>query len=204
MIYIGTAHNKETMAIVTNMNRPLGNMIGNALEIKEVMDILNNKGNRDLRELSVVISTYMVSMSKSISFADASKEVLETLRNGNAYSKFLEMIKYQGGDISNVKISANVVEIRSDKEGFVNNIDALKIGEASMKLGAGRKTKEDKIDYTVGIELIKNIGDYVRNRDIIAKAYINKVQANPIEIIEAFTIEKEFKEPEKLVFGAIK
>lgn len=204
MIYIGTAHSKETMAIVTNMNRPLGSMIGNALEIKEVMDILNNKGNRDLRELSVVISTYMVSMSKGISFADASREVLETLRNGKAYNKFLELVKYQGGDISNIKISANVVDIRTEKEGFINNVDALKIGEASMKLGAGRKTKEEKIDHTVGIEIVKNIGDYVRNRDIIARAYIGKININPSDVIEAFTIEKEFKEPDKLVFGAIK
>jgi pyrimidine-nucleoside phosphorylase len=92
MLYIGNSHKKETMAIITNMDRPLGYMVGNALEVKEAMDILNNKGNRDLRELCVVISTYMVSMSKGISFAEASKEVLETIRTGKAYNKFLEMI----------------------------------------------------------------------------------------------------------------
>ena len=186
------------------MNIPLGNMIGNALEVKEAIEILNNRGNRDLREICVVIATYMVSMSKGISFAEASKEVLEVLRSGKAYNKFLEIIKYQGGDISGLKVSDNIVEIRSIKEGFINNIDALKIGEASMKLGAGRKTKEDSIDHSVGIELVKNIGEYVRARDVIAKVYMNKISLDQNEVIDAFVIEKEFKEPEKLVFGAIK
>lgn len=204
MIYIGNNHQKETMALITNMNYPLGNMVGNSLEIKEAIDILNNRGNSDLRELCIIISTYMVSMSKGISFADAGKEVLEAIKSGKAYNKFLEMVNYQKGDISKLYISDNVIEVRSIKEGFVNNINALTIGEISMKLGAGRKTKEDIIDHSVGIEVVKHIGSYVKNKDVIAKVYINKVNIDTNEIINAFTIEKESKESEKIIYGVIK
>jgi pyrimidine-nucleoside phosphorylase len=204
MIYIGNSHQKETMALITNMNYPLGNMIGNALEVKEAIEILNNRGNSDLRELCIIISTYMVSMSKSISFSDAGKEVLDSIKSGKAYNKFLEMVNYQKGDISKLYISENVVEVRSNKEGYVNDINALVIGEISMKLGAGRKTKEDSIDSSVGIEIIKHIGSYVKNRDIIAKIYINKTNVDVNEIINAFTIEKEMKDIEKIIYGVIK
>ena len=204
MIYIGNSHKKETMAIVTNMDRPLGSMVGNALEIKEAMDILSNKGNKDLRELCVILSTYMVSMSKGITFAEASKEVLETIRTGKAYNKFLEMVRYQKGDITALKISDNIVEIRSEKEGFINEINALKIGEISMKLGAGRKNKEDTIDNSVGVELVKNIGEYVKTKDIIARLYINKVSIDTNEVLSAFVIDKTLKEYDKLIYGVIK
>lgn len=204
MIYIGNSHKKETMAIVTNMDRPLGSMVGNALEIKEAMDILSNKGNKDLRELCVILSTYMVSMSKGITFAEASKEVLETIRTGKAYNKFLEMVRYQKGDITALKISDNIVEIRSEKEGFINEINALKIGEISMKLGAGRKNKEDTIDNSVGVELVKNIGEYVKAKDIIARLYINKVSIDTNEVLSAFVIDKTLKEYDKLIYGVIK
>jgi pyrimidine-nucleoside phosphorylase len=204
MIYIGNAHQKETMALITNMNYPLGNMIGNALEVKEAIEILSNRGNAELRELCIIISTYMVSMAKNISFADAGKEVLDSIKTGKAYNKFQEMINYQKGDISKLYISENVIEVRSNKEGFVNDINALTIGEISMKLGAGRKTKEDTIDPSVGIEIIKHIGSYVKNKDIIAKVYINKINIDPNEVLNAFTIEKELKETEKIIYGVIK
>lgn len=204
MIYIGNNHQKETMALITNMNYPLGNMIGNALEVKEAIEILNNRGNSELRELCIIISTYMVSMSKGISFADAGKEVLDSLKSGKAYNKFLEMVSYQKGDITKLYVSENIIEVRSNKEGFINNINALTIGELSMKLGAGRKTKEDVVDPSVGIEIVKHIGSYVKNKDLIARLYINRTNIDPNEIINAFTIEKELKEQEKIIFGVIK
>lgn len=204
MIYIGNNHGKETMALITNMNYPLGNMIGNALEVKEALEILSNRGNPELRELCVIISTYMVSMSKNISFADAGKEVLEALKSQKAYNKFLTMINYQKGDISKLTVSDNVVEVRSNKEGFINEINALKIGQISMKLGAGRKNKEDTIDHSVGIEIVKHIGSYVKNRDVIARVYINKVNIDINEVLDAFLIERELKEQDKLIYGVIK
>ena len=134
---------------------------------------------------------------------DAQNEVLHSLKDGKAYNKFVEMINYQKGNLDLLRVSDNIVEIKSEKEGYINNIDALKIGEASMKLGSGRINKEDNILYGVGIELVKNIGDYVNVGDTIAKVYVGKtIDYNDVR--SAFTIDKEKKEKEKLIYGIIK
>ena len=115
MVYIGNNHGKETKALITNMDIPLGNMIGNGLEVKEAIEILNGKGNKDLRDLCIVISTYMVSMSKNIDYITAQGEVLKSIRTKSAYNKFLELIKYQGGNLDLISISPNVFEVKTSK-----------------------------------------------------------------------------------------
>lgn len=204
MVYIGNKHGKETKALVTNMNYPLGSMIGNSLELKEVIQILNGRGNKDLRDLCVVLSSYMISMSKNIDFISAQGEVLEAIRTGKAYRKFLEFITYQGGDLRYVKISNNVVEVKSTKEGYLNDIDALEIAKCALKLGAGRTYKDELIDHSVGIEIIKNIGEYINVGDTLARAYVGDKTIDFNEIASAFRISliKEDKEP--LIYGTIK
>lgn len=204
MVYIGNKHGKETKALVTNMNYPLGNMIGNSLELKEVIQILNGRGNKDLRDLCVVLSSYMISMSKNIDFISAQGEVLEAIRTGKAYRKFLEFITYQGGDLRYVKISNNVVEVKSTKEGYLNDVDALEIAKCALKLGAGRTYKDELIDHSVGIEIIKNIGEYINVGDTLARAYVGDKTIDFNEIASAFRISliKEDKEP--LIYGTIK
>lgn len=204
MVYIGNKHGKETKALVTNMNYPLGSMIGNSLELKEVIQILNGRGNKDLRDLCVVLSSYMISMSKNIDFISAQGEVLEAIRTGKAYRKFLEFITYQGGDLRYVKISNNVVEVKSTKEGYLNDVDALEIAKCALKLGAGRTYKDELIDHSVGIEIIKNIGEYINVGDTLAKAYVGDKSIDFNEIASAFRISliKEDKEP--LIYGTIK
>ena len=204
MVYIGNTYNKETIAVITNMNYPLGNMIGNSLEIKEVIEVLAGKGNKDLRDLCVILSSYMVSMAKNIDFISAQGEVLEALRTGKAYKKFLELIKYQGGNIKSTKISANIVTINSTKEGYLNNIDALSIAKCASKLGAGRMLKDEKIDHSVGIEIVKNIGDYVKVGDVLANAYVGVKTIDYNEIRESFKIVIEKEEKEPLIYGTIK
>ena len=204
MVFIGNSHKKETIALITNMNYPLGNMVGNSLEIKEVIDVLNNKGNKNLRELCIVLASYMVSMSKNIDFMSAQKEVIGALTTRKAYEKFLEFVKYQKGRLEELKISNNIVEIKSNKSGYINNINSLIIGESSMKLGAGRMSINDTIDYGVGIELVKNIGDYVNIGDVLAKAYVTKKIIDFNEVLNAFTIEEELKKVEPLIYGVIK
>lgn len=204
MVYIGNSHGKETKALISNMNYPLGNMIGNALEIKEAMEILQNKGSKELRNLCIVISSYMVSMSKNISFIEAEEEVLEVLSNGKAYEKFLELVEYQHGDIKKLNISNKVIDIKSNKEGYVNDINALAIAEISLRLGAGRMTKEDTIDYTVGIEIVKNISSYVVPGEVIARVYVSNKEINYNDVLTAFTIEKVKREIEPLIYGIIK
>lgn len=167
---IGSHYNKETICEISDMNTPLGSNIGNSLEVIEAMDILKGKKG-SLRDLSIKISTEMVSIAKKISFDDAKKEVLDVLESGKAFEKFLEFVKYQNGDINSLEVSKHIQEIKSNKSGIVRSINALNIGKLSCNLGAGRESKEDKIDYTVGIVLNKLVGDKVNTNDTLFTLY---------------------------------
>ena len=204
MVYIGNTHGKETRALITNMNCPLGNMVGNALEVKEAMEILNNRGNKDLRDLCVVLASYMVSMAKNIDFMSAQGEVINSLRTGKAYDKFMDFVKAQDGNINKLEISSNVIEIKSEKYGYLNDIDALKIAEASLKLGSGRMTKEEAIDYSVGIEIVKNVSDYVNIGDVLARVYVGSKEIDLNLVKDAFIIEEKSKTKEPIIYGIIK
>ena len=167
---IGAFYKKETICEITDMNTPLGSNIGNSLEVLEAMEVLNGKqGN--LTNLAVRLASEMVSIALNISFDDAKNKVIENIHNKKALNKFLEFVKYQGGDISSLKVSDYKQEIKSLKTGVVNNIKILNIGKLSCSLGAGRLNKEDKIDYTVGIILNKNIGDKVNINDTLFTIY---------------------------------
>lgn len=203
MVYIGNNHGKQTKALITNMDAPLGNMVGNALEIKEAIDILNNRGNKDLRDLCIVISSYMVSMSKNISFKEAQSLIVDSLKTGKAYKKFLELVKYQGGDLSKTVISNKYIDVTSNKKGYINNIDAHEIAKCSLNLGAGKKNKDDVIDTSVGIVLLKNIGDSVELNEPIARIYMNKHKININDVLNAFTIEDVKSEKIPLIYGLI-
>ena len=203
MVYIGNNHGKQTKALITNMDAPLGNMVGNALEIKEAIDVLNNKGNKDLRDLCIVISSYMVSMSKNISFKEAQSLIVDSLKTGKAYKKFLELVKYQGGDLSKTVISNKYIDVTSNKKGYINNIDAHEIAKGSLNLGAGKKNKDDVIDTSVGIVLLKNIGDSVELNEPIARIYMNKHKININDVLNAFTIEDVKSEKIPLIYGLI-
>jgi pyrimidine-nucleoside phosphorylase len=204
MVKIGNRHGKETIAILSDMNSPLGNMIGNGLEVKEAIDVLNYKGNRDLKDLCIIIASYMVSIAKNMDIKEARQLVIDNLINGNAYGKFVDLIRSQCGDINNIDISNNIIEIKSNRTGYINNIDALKIGKLTMKLGAGRTNKDDAIDYGVGIELVKHVGDFVNTGDVIAKIYIRNKILMSDEVLDAFIIEDALKQREPLVLGIIK
>ncbi|MBR3661233.1 MAG: thymidine phosphorylase [Bacilli bacterium] len=167
---IGEHYNRETICEISDMNIPLGNNIGNSLEVIEAMDILKGKTG-SLRDLSIKISTEMVRIAKGISESDALKEVLMVLDRGIAYNKFLEFVKYQGGDINSLKVSNNIQEIKSNKTGIVKSINALNIGKLSCSLGAGRESKEAPIDYSVGIVLNKLVGDEVSINDTLFTLY---------------------------------
>lgn len=176
---IGKFYNRETICEISDMNVPLGSNIGNSLEVLEAMDVLKGKTGA-LRDLSVKISTEMVSVAKGISESDAETEVLKVLDEGIAYNKFLEFVKYQKGDINSLEVSNHLQEIKSDKDGIVNTINALNIGKLSCSLGAGRVSKEDSIDYTVGIVLNKLVGEEVKIGDTLFTLY--KKDDNNIDI----------------------
>ena len=179
MVRIGEYYNRKTICEISDMNVPLGSNIGNSLEVIEAMDVLKGKTG-SLRDLSIKISTEMVSVAKEISMEDAKKEVLNVLDKGIAYNKFLEFVKYQKGDINSLEVSKNIQEIKSDKNGKVITINALNIGKLSCSLGAGRVSKEDSIDYSVGIVLNKLVDDEVKVGDTLFTLY--KKDNNIIDI----------------------
>lgn len=171
---IGARYKRNVETMITYMDIPLGTAIGNALEIREVLDILCEKEENYLVELSKALASKMVAMGKQITVLEASKEVEEVIKNRSAYNKFLEMVKHQGGDITKLKISPNIQEIHSTKKGHIVDMNAYEFGKLSLELGGGRITKEDKIDSSVGIVLNKKIGDDVEVGDVICTLHLKK------------------------------
>lgn len=175
MIRIGKFYNREVRTFISDMNAPLGKCIGNSLEVLEAIDVLSGKiSDGKFYDLCILLASNMVSMSLNISVEDAEKMVLDVLKSKKAYEKFNEMVKYQKGDISKIKVSDKTYAIKSPIKGEIKKIDALSLGKLSLALGAGKETIKDKIDYSVGIKLNKVIGDKVKKGDVLATIYYNK------------------------------
>ena len=174
MIKIGEVYHREVRTIISDMNTPLGYKVGNSLEVIEAIEVLRRKSvDSNLVDVCVELATEMVSMGKEISKKEALELVNKVLDDGSAYKKFVELVEAQGGDLTKVSVSKKVKRIKSTSSGVIKKIDALELGKLSVALGAGRKSKEDKIDYTVGIKLHKHIGDEVKKGEVLATLYIN-------------------------------
>ena len=172
LIEIGKRFNRQVKTIISDMNEPLSTCIGNALEVEEAINVLKGEKNK-LRETSLEVAGNLASMYLNISYEEAYNRASEVLDNNKAYEMFKTWISNQGGDLSKLKISDKVILIKSNQDGIISHINALKVGELSVKLGAGRITKDSKIDYSVGIKLLKQSGDLVKKGDILAKLYVN-------------------------------
>ena len=171
--------NRKAVSIITNMNEPLGHQIGNANEIKESVDTLKGEGPKDLEELCIFFAAKALVEKDNINFTEAKKLAKNNLYNGKAYEKFLEWVKLQGGQTKEIENGTffkpeNTYEVKAPLEGYINIIDASQLGMIVIELGGGRKVKEDKLDYQVGIELIKKQSDKVKKNDLVAKFYYNK------------------------------
>lgn len=177
LINIGKRFNREVKTIVTDMDEPLSNSVGNSLEVLEAISVLKGEECK-LRDVSLEVASTLVSMYYDISYDDGYKRCLDVLNNGLAYDMFNKWISNQGGDLSKVKVSDKVLLVRANDSGIIKNISALKVGRLSVKLGAGRITKDSKIDYGVGIKLLKCKGDLVDKGDVIAKLYVNDLGIN--------------------------
>lgn len=171
LIEIGKKFNREVKTIITNMDEPLGNCVGNALEVLEAVNVLNGEDCK-LRNVSLEVAANLVSMYFNISYDSALSKCINVLDNGDALNKFNEWISNQGGDITKVKVSDKVLEVKSNENGIIKHVSALKVGKLSVKLGAGRISKNDSIDYGVGIKLLKGVGDKVNNGDVLALLYV--------------------------------
>lgn len=174
MIKIGKENGMEVICLLTNMNIPLGNNVGNSLEVLEAINTLYYNKESNLQKLCISLASYMVSLGRNISYEEANNMVLDAIRSKKAYNKFLEFVLYQHGDITKLPKSNKIYEIKSDTSGYLTDISSLEIAKLSMHLGAGRQNKDDKIDYSAGIIINKNINDYVNINDTILTLYTNK------------------------------
>ncbi len=174
MVSIGENAGRKTIALITNMDIPLGNNIGNSLEIIEVIDVLQGKGPKDLTEVCVRLAENMLELS---GFTNCREKVLNAIENGSAYKKFLEMVKAQGGDISVLentdKFSKATVsyDVLSIKSGYITSMNTEKLGISSSILGAGRTVVGGEIDFSAGIILDKKVGDFVKENEKLATLY---------------------------------
>ena len=174
---IGKRFNRNVKTIITDMDTPLSNCVGNSLEVLEAIEVLKGK-KTNLTKISLEVASNLVIMHEDISFEEAYQKCEEVLNNNKAYNAFEKWIKNQNGDISKIKVSDKKIYIKSKSDGVITKISALKIGKLSLKLGAGRLNKESIIDYTVGIKLHKNILDQVKKGDILATLYVNDLNLN--------------------------
>ncbi len=177
---IASSMNKKLVVVITQMAQPLGRTIGNALELKEAIDILHGKGPEDVIELCLELGAYMIMFAgKAQSKKEAKEQLKELLNNGQAFDKFREFIDLQGGEISMIEKPDTLPsghfskEIISPSSGYIESLNARKVGVVSMNLGAGRKTKESQIDMGAGIVLHKKIGDKVEEGESLATLYTN-------------------------------
>lgn len=203
MIKIGKKYNKKIICVLTNMDAPLGFSIGNSNEVLEAIDTLNGNGPEDLLELVRVLACEIVLVNENITLEEAYNKIDEKLNNGEAYSKFLELIKYQGGNIKSLKLSNRVFSIKTDKEGYIQSINALKIGELVKKMGGGRIEKNDSINHEVGINLSVKIGDKVKPNDELMRIYLGDKDISFKELNGIFKISNK-KEDYKLIYEIIK
>lgn len=205
MIKIGASNNKEVICVLSNMEQPLGYSIGNALEVKEAISILKgNKEPKDLYNLSVTLASYMVSLGKNIDIKLAKEQVIETLENNKAYLKFEEFVKYQKGDINNIKDECKCFSLKSMESGYIESIDAYSLGELARTLGAGRYTKEDIIDPEVGIVLSKKKGDFILKDEEIAKIYFKNKDLEIGKVLSCFKFSDHVVNYDKVILEIIK
>lgn len=178
MVAIGNHAGKETVAILTGMEEPLGFAIGNNMEVKEAIEVLKGDGPEDVKEVSVVLAGMMLSLGlENVSHSQGKRMAKKALSSGQAFEKFKEMVQAQGGDIRYVEHpefferDAFEGEVLAAEDGFLSGMDTEKIGVAAGLLGAGRETKDSVIDMSAGIYLEKKIGDTVKKGEPIAICY---------------------------------
>lgn len=212
MVKIGVHTGRDTRALLTDMDQPLGCAIGNILEVKEAIATLQGKGPNDLLELCMQAGCIMLMQAKIVENQEAGRRLLESkLRDGSAFRALVQMVEAQGGEsvylmhpeqFPVAKYSFSVV---ASSNGYIQSMNALELGECAMRLGAGRARKEDPIDFTAGIILHKKIGDPIKEKDVLATIYTN-IEHGELEIptiIKAFHIGEDPINPRPIVHEII-
>jgi pyrimidine-nucleoside phosphorylase len=214
MVYIGECEGKKVQALITGMEQPLGNAIGNAVEVKEAIDTLNGNGPRDLKDLVLELGSMMLVMSGIESSPAAARRVLETnIARKKGLNKLAELIQAQGGnpdviaDTDLLPQPKTKIKIISEVSGFIEKINALEVGMAARTLGASRKTKTAPIDLSVGILLKKKVGDRVKKGETLAVFYSDgdrqKIDPARAKFLRAYTIGGRYVEPPRLFYARV-
>lgn len=204
MVSIGNNVSRNTMAIISDMSQPLGRAIGNALELKEAIDTLNGQGPEDLTELVLTLGSQMVVLAERANTLEEARQLLnEAIENGSALDKFKTFLENQGGDASVVNLPELLptaeyqIDYKAKSSGVVSELIANEIGVASMMLGAGRQTKEDDIDLSVGIVLNKKVGDKVNVGESLLTIHSNRENVDDVikKLDESIEIKAQAKTP---------
>ena len=213
MVGIGKRFGKDTRAVLTDMNQPLGKAVGNSLEVIEAAETLKGRGPADLEELCLSLGAIILDQANIEHDPEKGKAMLrEKIRNGEAFEKLKALVSAEGGnaewleDYSLFPAAKEHFAIPAEEEGYIASIDALSIGEAAMHLGAGRATKEDEIDMSAGIVLEKKVGDYVRKGEILFRAYTNRKNCEAVlkDALSAFKIKADEPDAEILIYEVIR
>lgn len=214
LVTIGKNVGRKTVAVISDMDQPLGYSIGNSVEIIEAINTLKGNGPEDLVELCLVLGSNMLYLADKVESYQEGRELLkQNLQNGKALEKLKEFVKAQGGDtnyIDNTDLfpkAKYIIEVKAISTGFINKIHAQALGIIAMELGAGRDTKESTIDLTVGIILNKKRGQSVKAGELLATIYandINKAKKAEKDIINNIVISAEYKENTKFIYDIIK
>ncbi len=195
MVKIGRGSGKKTLAVISDMEEPLGLAVGNALEVKEAIDVLKGQGPGDIRELSIRLAGLMIHLSTGENVEKATQRAKEALSDGRALDKFREFVSAQGGnpditeDYNLLPRAGKEIEIRAKSSGYIQGVDAMIIGLASQHTGAGREKKDGRVDLSAGIVLAVKTGDRIKEGDLLCTLYGNddiKMQAAAEEAAKAF------------------
>lgn len=212
MVKIGKNLQRNTTAVISDMNQPLGFMIGNALEVKEAIDTLNGHGPADLTELCYTLGSHMAVLAGKASSTEEARAMLkDAVDSGKALEQFKLFIRSQGGDDGvvdspeNLPQASKTIEVPALFSGYVSAIMADEIGTSAMMLGAGRATKDSVIDLAVGIEMHKKIGDAVEEGQALVTLHVNNAEYEPVirKIQEAYTISKDPVSSPQLIYDVI-
>jgi len=212
MIKTGKLLNRNIDVVISSMEQPLGNSIGNSLEVIEAIEFLKGNYEQDLYEITLELAIKTLLNSNKANTKEEAKEMFdEVIKNGSALNKFKEIIIHQGGnpnvinDYSLFKIGKNKIEIKADDDGYIKELIALEVAHSAKLLGAGRDKKSDTINFGAGIILKKKIGDYIQKDETIMELYFDEVTETKLEesikiAQNSFTLTKEKQEKPKLIY----
>ncbi|MBQ5440072.1 MAG: thymidine phosphorylase [Clostridia bacterium] len=209
MLRIGKMCGKNITALITNMDIPLGNMVGNTLEVIEAVKVLKGEQKGDLYDLCIELGANMYSLTSSKPLEECRTLAVQAVESGRAFEKLKEIVSAQGGDVSylddtsKLERSRYCFEVLSECEGYISSINCEAVGHVSNMLGAGRQKKEDTIDHSAGIELCKKTGSHVNKGEVLARLYTNnkeKLEASQEKYLSAIVFSDKQPECEPLIY----